>query len=121
MASEIDLHLGRRLRRRRRLLGMTQQELANKVGVRFQQIQKYECGANRIRAGRLFDIAASLGVPVQYFYDGREEDGISDPESVNDDDMLSQRDTMEVVRAYYALGKRPRRRLLDLAKALEPS
>ena len=50
MATDIDLHLGRRLRRRRRLLGLTQQQLANTVGIRFQQIQKYECGANRISA-----------------------------------------------------------------------
>ena len=54
MATSIDLHVGRRLRRRRRLMGMTQQQLANTVGIRFQQIQKYECGANRITASRLF-------------------------------------------------------------------
>jgi DNA-binding XRE family transcriptional regulator len=54
MATDIDLHLGRRLRRRRRLLGLTQQQLATQVGIRFQQIQKYECGANRISARQLF-------------------------------------------------------------------
>ena len=52
MPAEIDLHLGRRLRRRRRLLGLTQQQLGDRVGIRFQQIQKYECGANRISAAR---------------------------------------------------------------------
>ncbi len=70
MAADIDLHLGRRLRRRRRLLGLTQQQLAVQVGVRFQQVQKYECGANRISAARLWELAEALSTPVSYFYDG---------------------------------------------------
>jgi len=70
MPSAIDVHLGRRLRRRRRLLGLTQQQLAVQVGVRFQQIQKYECGANRLGAARLWEIAEALQTPVSYFYDG---------------------------------------------------
>ncbi|MET4684013.1 transcriptional regulator with XRE-family HTH domain [Brevundimonas faecalis] len=73
MAAEIDLHLGRRLRRRRRLLGLTQQQLAVQVGVRFQQVQKYECGANRISAARLWELAEALETPVSYFYDGLPE------------------------------------------------
>ena len=70
MAADIDLHLGRRLRRRRRLLGLTQQQLAVQVGVRFQQVQKYECGANRISAARLWELAEALATPISYFYDG---------------------------------------------------
>lgn len=70
MATDIDLHLGRRLRRRRRLLGLTQQQLADQVGIRFQQIQKYECGANRISAARLWELAEALATPISYFYDG---------------------------------------------------
>ena len=70
MAADIDLHLGRRLRRRRRLLGLTQQQLADQVGDRFQQVQKYECGANRISAARLWELAEALSTPVSYFYDG---------------------------------------------------
>jgi transcriptional regulator with XRE-family HTH domain len=73
MAADIDLHLGRRLRRRRRLLGLTQQQLAVQVGVRFQQIQKYECGANRISAARLWELAEALETPITYFYDGLAE------------------------------------------------
>jgi transcriptional regulator with XRE-family HTH domain len=73
MANDIDLHLGKRLRRRRHLVGLTQQQLATAVGVRFQQIQKYECGANRIPAARVWELAAALEVPVGYFYDGLEE------------------------------------------------
>ena len=96
MGNDIDLHLGKRLRRRRRLLGLTQQQLASVCGVRFQQIQKYECGANRISAARLWQLSEALEVPVGYFYDG----------------------LTDLIRAYYQLGERPRRRLLDLAKSL---
>jgi transcriptional regulator with XRE-family HTH domain len=115
MADETDLHVGKRLRRRRRLLGMTQQDLASQVGVRFQQIQKYECGANRITS-------RALNVSVQYFFDGIP---VADaPDAANDaghmeGDILSQKETLELVRAYYRLGERPRKRLLELAKALE--
>ena len=70
MGDEIDEHLGRRLRRRRRLLGLTQQQLANACGVRFQQIQKYECAANRMSAGRIWQLAEVLEIPVSYFYEG---------------------------------------------------
>lgn len=72
MPSAIDVHLGRRLRRRRRILGLTQQQLAVQVGVRFQQIQKYECGANRLGAARLWELAEALQTPISYFYDGLE-------------------------------------------------
>lgn len=123
MADETDLHVGKRLRRRRRLLGMTQQELASQVGVRFQQIQKYECGANRITASRLFDLSRAMNVSVQYFFDGMPTanpmpDAANDAEQM-EGDILSQKETLELVRAYYRLGERPRKRLLELAKALE--
>ncbi|MEM5515965.1 helix-turn-helix transcriptional regulator [Henriciella sp. AS95] len=121
MTDKTDLHVGKRLRRRRRLLGLTQQELANQVGVRFQQIQKYECGANRMTSSRLFDLSRALHVSVQYFFDGIETDDLlaaNDADQM-DGDILSQKETLELVRAYYRLGERPRRRLLDLAKALE--
>jgi transcriptional regulator with XRE-family HTH domain len=99
MGDEIDVHLGRRLRRRRRLLGLTQQQLAGSCGVRFQQIQKYECGANRISASRLWQLSEALQVPVGYFFDGLPSDAAA-PRLVDG----------------------PRHRLLSLANALsEPS
>ncbi len=124
MADETDLYVSKRLRRRRRLLGMTQQELASLVGVRFQQIQKYECGANRMTSSRLYDLARAMNVKVQYFFDGLEEHLGLTGKPANDaeyleSDVLSQKETLELVRAYYRLGEHPRRRLLDLAKALE--
>jgi transcriptional regulator with XRE-family HTH domain len=70
MFSNTDVHVGQRVRNRRWALGMPQKELAEAVGIRFQQIQKYETGANRISASRLWDIAKTLDVPVEYFFDG---------------------------------------------------
>ncbi len=74
MTNEIDRHLGKRLRQRRRTLGLTQQQIAEAVGVRFQQIQKYECGANRISAARLWLLAKALEAPVSSFFDGLSEE-----------------------------------------------
>ena len=70
MSADVDLQLGKRLRRRRRLLGLTQSDVAERVGIRFQQIQKYECGGNRISAARLWQFIQVLDVPPTYFYDG---------------------------------------------------
>ena len=127
MTNDIDLHVGKRLRRRRRLLGLTQQSLAEQVGIRFQQIQKYECGANRVSASRLFELSEALSVPVQYFYEGLGSfDGPGSPNHNPGDapeilapDVLSKKETMDLVRAYYAISEEPRRHVLDLVKSLE--
>ncbi|KPP81247.1 MAG: XRE family transcriptional regulator [Oceanicaulis sp. HLUCCA04] len=113
---DIDRHVGERLRRRRRLMGLTQKELADRVGIRFQQIHKYETGINRMSASRLYEISQALGAPVEHFYEGLNGDGAT--RSVHTD-LLSRRETMELVRAYYRLGRAPRQRLLDLAKTLQ--
>lgn len=121
MGNDIDTHLGKRLRRRRRLLGLTQQQLAGAVGVRFQQIQKYECGANRISAARLWQLSEALEVPVGYFYDGLsavERDVAPARTEAEGGEMFARKETIDLIRAYYLLGERPRRRLLDLAKSL---
>ncbi|MBI1685514.1 helix-turn-helix domain-containing protein [Caulobacter hibisci] len=122
MGNDIDTHLGKRLRRRRRLLGLTQQQLAGAVGVRFQQIQKYECGANRISAARLWQLSEALEVPVGYFYDGLSTVAAREAAPASNDseggEMFARKETIDLIRAYYLLGERPRRRLLDLAKSL---
>jgi transcriptional regulator with XRE-family HTH domain len=116
---EIDIHLGRRLRRRRRLLGLTQQELAQACGVRFQQIQKYECAANRMSAARLWQLAEVLEVPVSYFYEGLTRDQRESIErETSSSEAFASKETQDLIHAYYQLGERPRRRLLDLAKAM---
>lgn len=126
MTSDIDVHVGKRLRRRRRLLGLTQVQLAESIGIRFQQIQKYECGANRITASRLYELAGALNVPTSYFFDGLQQmaanAAFSAPANDRDfipADVLSQKETLDLIRAYYKLGERPRRRLLALAQALQ--
>lgn len=70
MAHKVDIHVGKRIRHQRWLTGITQQHLAERVGIKFQQIQKYETGANRVSASRLFDIAAAMSVPVEFFFEG---------------------------------------------------
>jgi transcriptional regulator with XRE-family HTH domain len=117
MKNSIDLHIGQRLRHRRWLLGMTQQQLAQAIGVRFQQIQKYESGANRISASRLWDLARALDVPVAFFYTGLAgSDQNANAHGVAGD-ALQQKETMDLVRAYYGMPEGPRRRLFDLAQA----
>jgi transcriptional regulator with XRE-family HTH domain len=112
MSDEIDFHLGKRMRRRRRLLGLTQQQLADSCGVRFQQIQKYECGANRVSAARLWRIASALEVPMTYFFEGLSEHIPPLPAPEPRDESL------DLIQTFRQLGERPRRRLLDLAHSL---
>lgn len=123
MAHPIDLHVGNRVRQRRRLLGMTQQRLADAVRIRFQQIQKYESGANRISASRLWTLSKALDVSIAYFFEGVEESAYlnganGDLSSGTPIDAFENKDTIALVRAFYTMNDEPRRRLLDLAKAM---
>ncbi len=70
MDHDINIDLGKRLRARRRLLGLSQKTLGSAIGLRFQQIQKYECAANGMSAARLWRLSKALGVPVSYFFEG---------------------------------------------------
>ena len=72
MTHPVDQHVGQRIRQRRWEIGMTQSQLGQSVGIRFQQIQKYETGVNRVSASRLWGIAEALEVPVSYFFEGIE-------------------------------------------------
>jgi transcriptional regulator with XRE-family HTH domain len=88
--------------------------------VRFQQIQKYECGANRISAARLWRLSEALEVPVGYFYDGLVDLPCREPagERGETGEVMTRAETQDLIRAYYQLEEKPRRRLLDLAKSL---
>ncbi|WP_372393765.1 helix-turn-helix domain-containing protein [Azospirillum sp. HJ39] len=128
----IDEHVGRRVRIRRTLLGMSQEKLGEAIGLTFQQVQKYERGANRIGASRLFDLSRVLDVPVSFFFDDMPEE-VADARVDDDDvgaledssscgfqpDPMAKRETLELVRAYYKIGDPTvRKRLFELTKAM---
>ena len=95
---------------------MTQQQLGDRVGIRFQQIQKYETGTNRISASRMWDIAATMEVPVSFFFEGL--DGQAPEFDEARGDILTDDEALKLVRAYYATPEHQRRRLLELARVL---
>lgn len=120
MAHVVDVHVGKRIRQRRWLIGMTQQKLAEMVGIKFQQIQKYETGANRVSASRLWDIADALGVEVAFFFDGLKSADASENEAAHavPEDLMGDKEAMDLVRSYYAIPENQRRRLFELARVL---
>ena len=123
MKHPVDIHVGKRVRHRRWMVGMTQQQLAEKVGIKFQQIQKYETGMTRVSASRLWDIADALEVPVAFFFEGFSESAdanfaMTEGEPGLPGDILSDREALELVRSYYAIPENQRRRLFDLARVL---
>jgi transcriptional regulator with XRE-family HTH domain len=95
---------------------MTQQELGDRIGTKFQQIQKYENGTNRISASRMWDIAAAMEVPVSFFFEGL--DGQAPDTGEARADILTDKEALDLVRAYYAIPEDQRRKLFDLARVL---
>jgi transcriptional regulator with XRE-family HTH domain len=116
MKHPVDAHVGKRIRHRRWMVGMTQQQLADKVGIKFQQIQKYETGMNRVSASRLWDVADALGVSISFFFEGLSESQAVG--SLAQGDMMADKEALELVRSYYAIPEAQRRRLFDLARVL---
>lgn len=116
MRHSVDVHVGQRVRQRRWMLGVTQQQLAERVGIKFQQIQKYETGTNRVSASRLWDIAAVLEVPVSFFFEGLEGQTADSADARGD--ILTDKEALDLVRAYYSIPEAQRRRLFDLARVL---
>ncbi|PIB23488.1 transcriptional regulator [Amylibacter kogurei] len=122
MKHPVDVHVGKKIRYRRWMVGMTQQQLAESVGIKFQQIQKYETGMNRVSASRLWDIAETLEVPVHFFFDGVQdgeiETEITAQPAESDTDLLADKEALALVRSYYAIPENQRRKLFDLARVL---
>lgn len=125
----MDVHVGSRVRLRRILLGMSQEKLGERLGLTFQQIQKYEKGVNRIGASRLFDMARVLGVQIQYFYDdapiaSENEHGqiVGFAERSGDDylvEFLNSREGVELNRAFTRIAdSRVRRSIIELVRAM---
>ena len=126
--SSVDAHVGSRVRLRRMLIGMSQEKLGELLGLTFQQVQKYEKGANRIGASRLFDLAQVLGVPVQFFYEEAPAgevhafatDGFvekTDEHTIVD--FLRSRDGLELNKAFVRISDaRARRAIVELVRSL---
>lgn len=114
MKHVVDVHVGQRIRHRRWTIGMTQQQLADSVGIKFQQIQKYETGANRVAASRLWEMAEALDVSPAYFFDGLLENGDSEPAG----DVLNDKEALQLMRSYYAMPQAQRRQIFELARVL---
>ncbi|MBM3546710.1 MAG: helix-turn-helix transcriptional regulator [Alphaproteobacteria bacterium] len=122
----IDVHVGQRVRLRRTLLGWSQERLAQALGLNFQQVQKYERGANRIGASRLFDLSRVLDVPVSFFFDDMPGEaaqppagGAAETASEYEADPMARRETRGLVDAYWEISEPDvRRRVFELTKAL---
>ena len=135
--SPVDVHVGSCIRRRRILLGISQEKLSNVLGLTFQQVQKYERGLNRVAASRLFEISRVLDVPIDFFfndiYEGMNEPPtpgprgrsslaeMQEPFGAGFAEQLTRRETIELVRAYYRINEpKVRKRMVDLIKSLAP-
>jgi len=124
--NSVDVQVGARLRLRRKMLGLSQEMLGELLGLTFQQVQKYERGANRIRASRLHELGRVLDVPVSFFFDDTDPvrapamGGVGEPSAEElKADLLRRPETLELVQAYFAIeDTMVRRRLRDLVKAL---
>ncbi|TXG81857.1 MAG: XRE family transcriptional regulator [Sphingomonadales bacterium] len=120
----IDVHVGMRLRARRRILGMTQEKLGELLGLTFQQVQKYERGANRIGSSRLFELSQILQTPVSYFFEGMSGEasaaaGVAEPTEGFEHDSLASKETQDLLRHYYRISdQKTRRKLLDLIRSI---
>ena len=127
----VDVHVGRRIRLRRTLLGMSQEQLGSALNITFQQVQKYERGANRVSASRLWDISQIIDVPISYFFEDMSDvtlqasprkmaSSTSEDVAVDDaKDPMARRETLELVRTYYSIEEaHVRRRIADMVKAI---
>ena len=126
-ANPIDIHVGKRLRLRRTIVGISQEKLAETLGITFQQVQKYEKGINRIGSSRLFAIAKTLNVPVNFFFDEYNESANSnskyalaeDTSAFEHEENSRNRETMTLVKAYYQIqDPKVRKKALELIKSL---
>jgi transcriptional regulator with XRE-family HTH domain len=119
----VDVHVGARIRTQRLLIGMNQETLARALGLTFQQVQKYEGGANRVSASRLSQIAEVLGVPIAYFFSDLEA-GDAQPSAREREarERLQRPETIELIRAYYGIADQQiRQQFLDMVKAVAQS
>lgn len=120
----VDVHVGARIRERRKQLGISQQTLADQLGLTFQQVQKYERGANRVSCSKLWDISRTLHASVSYFFEhlhiaGGEAAGVAEDAAEYQHDFIMTPEGVELAKAFPRItNRRVRRQVLDLVKAL---
>ncbi|MDR1475201.1 MAG: helix-turn-helix transcriptional regulator [Holosporales bacterium] len=123
---DINKHIGNQLKLRRLFVGLSQEKLAERLGVTFQQVQKYEKGINKISAARLFAISKVLNTSISHFFEGIEPKCSVGPEcslledgSAYDEDILSKKETRDLLKAYYFIeNSQTRKHVLDLIRAI---
>ena len=114
----IDVHVGKRIRMRRLFLGMNQETLANALDLTFQQVQKYEGGANRVSASRLSEMAEILRVPISFFYGDLPQGDTQTPQEQESRERMERPETIELVRLYYAIeDPEVRQKFFEMVKA----
>jgi len=117
----VDVHVGARIRTRRLLIGMNQERLAKALGLTFQQVQKYEGGANRVSASRLSQIAEVLGVPISYFFSELNL-GEADTRELEARERMQRPEAIELIRSYYGIAdQRVRDQFLEMVKTVAQS
>lgn len=127
MKHHVDVHVGQNIRRRRWMLGMTQKQLGDAVGIKFQQIQKYETGTNRVSASRLYEISQAMDVPVSFFFADLEGTAAEDtaaaetPKAANDQipaEVFYGKEAVDLLRCYYRWPEEQRQYLYELTKSI---
>jgi transcriptional regulator with XRE-family HTH domain len=130
MSHPVDVFVGKKLRLRRKLLGLSQEVVANAVGVTFQQVQKYERGVNRISASRLSEFAEALKVPILYFFEGMNQNdeyttgtssartALAEQAAVYEVDAFSQPETVELLKHFYRCSPPVRKKITEMIKAM---
>ncbi len=126
MPNPVDVYVGARVKLRRTLMGMSQERLGEALGLTFQQVQKYERGANRVSASKLHRIAEVLDVPISYFFDGYTGDGevpatgLAEPSApAFEHEQLSRKESIDLLKAYYEIeDPKLRRKVIDLIRTL---
>jgi len=125
MPHPVDIHVGKQLRMRRVILGLSQEAIGKSIGITFQQVQKYERGINRMGSSRLFELSKYLTVPVSYFFEGLDSaarispGGVAEETSPFEHEKMSSRETLELIRAYYRISDpNVRSRVGELIKSL---
>jgi len=124
MAHPVDVYVGKRLRERRNVMGLSQENLADTVGITFQQVQKYERGANRLSASRLYDFARKLDVPIGFFFEGYEDSaaqsgGMHEAAAGFEYEDTSSREMLELAKAFRRIkDQKMKKSITDLIRSM---